>query len=330
MEAKIQKPDVEAEWGGAPESFESFPGTLSAHGLELTREETKTLQINVGFLCNQTCRHCHLEAGPARRKVMNRETVDEVISYAKRAPFSVIDITGGAPEMNPHLSRLIEGVAPETPRIMLRSNLTALTEDGAKGSLIDLCRASNVVIVASLPALNASQVDAQRGKGVMDNSIATLKRLNDLGYGREAGLELNLVANPTGAFMPVSQEQAEARFKRELLRKWGIVFNHLYTFANVPLGRYRRWLIETGNYEQYMHRLVSGFNPCTIEGLMCRTLVSVAWDGTLYDCDFNLAKGLFMGGRRVHVSRMDGPPEPGTHIAVADHCYACTAGSGFT
>ena len=196
---------------------------------------------------------------------------------------------------------------------------------------MDLCRRLRVGIVGSLPSLNQTQTDAQRGNGVFETSIAVMKKLNSLAYGRTgSGLEINLTSNPTGAFLPVPQAQAERRFRTDLERKWGINFNSLFTFANVPLGRFLRWLMETGNYESYMLRLAESFNPCTIEGLMCRTLVSVSWDGYLYDCDFNQANGLFMGGRKLHVSEMDSPPAPGTPIAVGDHCYACTAGSGFT
>ncbi len=311
-------------------SVESFRLTLSRHGLELTRGQTQTLQINVGLLCNQACRHCHLEAGPNRREVMDGETVNHVVAFAQRGHFQLIDITGGAPELNPNLATMIERLSPLAPRIMLRSNLTALT-DGKRDFLMDVCQKHRIVIVASFPSLNATQADAQRGRGIFDKSIAVLKELNSIGYGHDgSALELDLVSNPTGAFLPASQAQEEKRFRRDLQRKWGITFNHVYTFANVPLGRFRQWLRHSGNFEKYLQNLASRFNPCAIEGLMCRTLISVSWDGYLFDCDFNLAKGLYMGGRKTHISEMTGPPRPGTPIAVSDHCYACTAGSGFT
>jgi radical SAM/Cys-rich protein len=174
-------------------------------------------------------------------------------------------------------------------------------------------------------------MEAQRGRGVWEKSIWTLQQLNSMGYGQSgSGLELHLVSNPTGAFLPPSQVQVEKKFRRDLLKKWGIVFNNLYTFANSPLGRFRRWLVNSGNFEQYMWKLASNFNPCTVKGLMCRSLLSVSWEGYLYDCDFNVASGLFMGGRKVHVSQMETGPASGTPIVVSDHCYACTAGSGFT
>jgi len=261
---------------------------------------------------------------------MDLETVKEVESYARRSHFEIIDITGGAPELNPNIADLIERLSPLAPRLMLRSNLSAL-DDGQRDHLMDLMKAFSVVVVASFPSINASQTDSQRGRGIFQKSVHALRKLNAMGYGLEgSGLELNLVSNPTGAFLPPSQAESEKRFRQILEKKWGVVFNNLLNFANVPLGRFRRWLAKSGNLENYMNRLASGFNPCAVEGVMCRTLVTVSWDGYLYDCDFNLARGLFMGGRKTHISEMTGPPEPGRPIAVADHCYSCTAGAGFT
>ncbi|MBI5250427.1 MAG: arsenosugar biosynthesis radical SAM protein ArsS [Desulfomonile tiedjei] len=309
---------------------EPFANTLARHGLELRRGQTNTLQINVGLVCNQACRHCHLEAGPNRSEIMAPDTMDEIVAYAKRARFPVVDITGGAPEMNPQLGYLIETIAPVTPRLMLRANLTALAQQKTD-YLLGLCTFNRVVIVASFPSMSASQTDSQRGKGVLEKSVAMLRKLNDLGYGRDGtGLELNLVSNPTGAFLPVSQLQAERKFKSDLERKWGLFFNNLFTFANVPLGRFLTWLEDSGNLDSYMQKLSASFNPCTVESLMCRTFVSVNWDGYLYDCDFNLSRGAYLGGRKRHVSQMNGLPEPGTRIPTGNHCYACTAGSGFT
>lgn len=304
--------------------------TLSRHGLKLNRKKTRTLQINVGLLCNQNCRHCHLNAGPGKKEVMNTDTLDEVAAYATRSKFETIDITGGAPELNPIIEEIVARLSPLAPRIMLRSNLSALN-DGKREDLICLLKENNVVIVASFPSLNMGQTEAQRGKGIFKVSIDAVKRLNTLGYGQEnTGLELILVSNPTGAFLPPSQAQMEKRFKQVLGRKWGIVFNKLYNFSNVPLGRFREWLVRTGNLERYIKQLSSSFNPCAVEEVMCRTLVSVSWDGYLFDCDFNLACGIYMGYRKTHVSEMLGPPETGTPIATAEHCYTCTAGSGFT
>jgi radical SAM/Cys-rich protein len=300
------------------------------HGLDLTRLTATTLQINVGLLCNQACRHCHLEAGPNRAEVMSAENVDEVVALAERFHFELVDITGGAPEMNPNLANMIKRLAPLAPRLMLRSNLTALA-DGDRDYLIDICKEHQVALVASFPSLNEAQAESQRGYGSFQQSIALLRKLNFIGYGQaDSGLELNLVSNPTGAFLPSSQEQVEKRFRQILEKRWGIIFNNLFAFANVPLGRFRQWLERSGNLEGYLQKLATSFNSCAIDGLMCRTLISVSWDGYLYDCDFNQASGLFMGGKKTHISELMEVPGAGDPVAVSYHCYTCTAGSGFT
>lgn len=326
------KEDISTERGTATESaaVKPFVATLRAHGLFLVRGDIHTLQINTGFLCNQSCRHCHLEAGPGREEVMSRETMGAVISFATRFRFAVIDITGGAPEMVPDLPFLIESLSVLSPRLMLRSNLTALAEPAREG-LLALCVSKRVVLIASLPSANPAQTDAQRGAGVAEAGIAALGKLNAAGYGVDgSGLELNLVSNPVGAFLPAAQPQVERKLRRDLLRKWGITFNNLYIFGNVPLGRFRKWLMDSGNHDRYLRTLVDGFNPCTVWGLMCRTQLSVSWDGYLYDCDFNLAAGRPMQGRKKHVSEHSHLPPPGTPVTAGDYCYACTTGSGFT
>jgi radical SAM/Cys-rich protein len=311
-------------------SVEPFQLLLANRELELMRGPTETLQVNVGLVCNQKCEHCHLDAGPGRHELMDHVTCNEVIDFAQRCQFQCIDITGGAPEMNPNLPYLIERLATLAPRIMLRSNLTALF-NGNRDHLMELYQRCRVVLVASFPSLNKQQFESQRGEGMFDKSITALKQLNAIGYGQPgSGLELNLVSNPVGAFLPPSEGQAEKKLRQDLQKRSGAVFNKLYVFANAPLGRFRQWLVRSGNLEAYMQKLAARFNPCTLQGLMCRSLISIGWDGYLYDCDFNQAKKLFLGGRKRHVSAMNGPPEPGSPIAVADHCYACTAGSGFT
>ncbi|MHB1025299.1 MAG: arsenosugar biosynthesis radical SAM (seleno)protein ArsS [Desulfobacteria bacterium] len=309
---------------------EPFAVALERHGRSLVRGEITTLQVNIGYLCNLHCRHCHLEAGSGRKEIMSRETMAAIVSFARRFPFQVIDITGGAPELVPDLPFLIEGLAPLAPRLMLRTNLSAL--GGAeRESLLALFVAHRVVLVASFPSTNPSEADAQRGAGATEAAIAVLKKLNASGYGVEGtGLELDLVSNPVGASLPVSRESAEREFRHDLLRKWGIAFNHLYTFANVPLGRFRTGLRRTGKYERYVKTLGEAFNPSSVEGLMCRTLLSVSWDGFLYDCDFNLAADQPAAGRKIHVSDVRELPPPGAPIAIGEYCYACTAGSGFT
>lgn len=308
----------------------AFEDTLVQQGLELTRGETTTLQINVGLACDLACRHCHLEAGPARTELMDGETVAAVIACAERIRFATIDITGGAPELLPQLRCLVERLAPLTSRLIVRTNLTALARPES-AALPDLYRSQRVVVIASLPAVNASQTESQRGKGTWESSIATLRRLNGIGYGMPgSGLELDLVANPPGAFLPAGQPQTERRFHQDLQRRYAIAFNNLYTFANVPLGRFRSWLEQSGNLDGYLQKLTESFNPCTLPGLMCRSLISVDWNGFLYDCDFNLAVGLHHGGHRQHISDLTRLPAPGTPIPVGNHCYSCTAGSGFT
>jgi radical SAM/Cys-rich protein len=308
----------------------SFARTLRDHEISLARERTDALQVNLGLLCNQACKHCHLSAGPHRQELMDAGTAGQVADYVRRAGFALVDITGGAPELNPNLPALIRGVSGGDRKVMVRANLTALGLEQSRG-LAELFADHGVAVVASLPALSPAQTEAQRGAGVFQGSLEALTRLNQLGYGREgSGLELNLVSNPAGAFLPPAQDKAERRFREQLAKKWGISFNHLYTFANVPLGRFKDWLVGSGNYDSYLDRLKGAFNDCAVEGLMCRRQVSVAWDGLLYDCDFNLAAGLPLGGRRVHVSQLDAPPRAGEPIAVGEHCFTCTAGAGFT
>ena len=313
-----------------PPTIASFHQTLNRHVLKLERGQTTTLQINMGFLCNQKCRHCHLCAGPGRKENMNSKTADLIVDYAKRSGFEIIDITGGAPELNNNLANLIKKLSTLAPRIMVRSNLSALN-DGRRDHLFELFKEHRVVIVASFPSLNESQTESQRGQGIFNKSIDALKKLNSLGYGQKGtDLELNLVSNPSGAFLPSSQTETEKRFRQVMIKKWGIFFNNLFIFANAPLGRFRQWLLQSGNLENYMEKLASSFNPCAVKEVMCRTMVSISWDGYLYDCDFNLARGLYMGGQKVHVSDMPGPPKPGSPVTVSDHCYTCTAGAGFT
>jgi radical SAM/Cys-rich protein len=308
----------------------AFENTLALHNLELLRGETTSLQINVGLVCDLACRHCHLEAGPHRTEQMKPKTVEAVIACARRMRFKTIDITGGAPEQLPQLPYLVEQLAPLTPKLIVRTNLTALAR-AESADLPELYRQHHVAIVASLPAVNASQTVSQRGNGTWDTSIDMLRRLNTLGYGVSgSGLELDLVANPTGAFLPAGQAQTERRFHQDLKRRYNISFSNLYTFANVPLGRFRSWLEHSGNLDEYQQKLAESFNPCTLPGLMCRTLISVDWNGFLYDCDFNLAVGLPHREQGSHISKLAELPLPGTRIPVGDHCFSCTAGTGFT
>lgn len=309
---------------------EPFGEVLRRHRVELVRDRTQTLQVNVGLICELNCRHCHLEAGPHRVEAMERATMEAVIDCARRLSFSSIDLTGGAPESVPGIDYLVRSLAPLTSNLVVRTNLVAL--EGERGAgLAELYRGLKVVLVASLPATNQAQTEAQRGAGVWQRSIAALRGLNGLGYGiAGSGLELDLVANPAGAFLPPGQKSAEAKFRSDLMRRYGISFNNLFTFANVPLGRFRNFLERSGNLPGYLETLASGFNPCAVAGLMCRSQLSVDWLGRLYDCDFHLAAGIPLGGGPSHISGLAELPAPGTQIPAAEHCFACTVGSGFT
>ncbi|WP_337833283.1 arsenosugar biosynthesis radical SAM (seleno)protein ArsS [Geoanaerobacter pelophilus] len=307
-----------------------FSSCLANHGLVLTRDNATTLQINVGLNCNLSCRHCHHSAGPGRTETMSRETMAAVTAYAARVPFAAIDVTGGAPELVPGIADFLAELATVSQRLMFRTNLVALHDHGGD-ELVRHCAALKVALFASLPSINEGQADGQRGSGVFATSVAMLRRLNEAGYGIQgSGLELNLAANPAGAFLPTGQQAAERRFRQELTRRYGVEFTNLVTFANVPLGRFRDWLETSGNLAGYLEKLAAGFNPCTVAGLMCRSQAVIDWRGYLFDCDFNLAAGLPLGGRPIHVSELSGPPPAGLAVPTGDYCYACTAGAGFT
>ncbi|OGR10844.1 MAG: radical SAM protein [Desulfobacula sp. GWF2_41_7] len=312
------------------DSFPSFFETLKQHGLVLKRKPAEILQINLGRLCNQVCRHCHLSAGPHKRDIMNRNTMDEVIDFAQRCKFKAVDITGGAPEMNPDLPYLIETISSVADQVMLRSNLSALL-DYSHDQLIPVLKKNRVILVSSFPSLNPAQTDSQRGIGVFEKSIEALMLLNRQGYGMDGtGFLLNLVSNPSGAFLPSSQKALEKRYREILKKKWGINFNNAYTFANVPLGRFEAWLQQSGNYDDYLTLLYKSFNPCTLPGLMCRNQISVSFDGYLFDCDFNLAAGVYKAFEKTHISQIRVSSFDKDPIAVGNHCYTCTAGTGFT
>ncbi len=286
-------------------------------------------QINVGKLCNQTCHHCHVDAGPDRKEIMTRETAEECIRALARTSIPTVDITGGAPELNPHFRWLVEQARALGRHVIDRCNLTVLLLAG-QADLADFLARHQVEIIASLPYYRASQTDAQRGAGVFDKSIEALRKLNALGYGRDAtGLALNLVYNPVGAYLPPKQEAIEAQFKRELHRRHGVVFNRLYTLTNMPISRFLEFLLATGNYAGYIERLVNAFNPAAAAGVMCRYTLSVGWDGTLYDCDFNqmLELPLSYGAPR-HIRDFDAAALDRRRIVTASHCYGCTAGAG--
>jgi radical SAM/Cys-rich protein len=295
----------------------------------LTPAGITTLQINVGKLCNQTCRHCHVDAGPDRREIMSRETMTLCVEAVARSGIATVDITGGAPELNPHFRWLVEQMSGLGCHVMDRCNLTVLTAGDCR-DLPDFFARHQVEVVASLPHYRATSTDAQRGDGVHEKSIDALKRLNDVGYGDgRSGLRLVLVTNPVGAYLPPPQASLEAEWKRELLRLHGVRFDALYTITNMPIGRYLEWLDESGNLERYMQRLVEAFNPATVNGVMCRSMISVGWDGRLYDCDFNqmLDVEVHPSAPR-HIRDFDRGALGDRAIVVDRHCFGCTAGGG--
>ncbi len=286
-------------------------------------------QINVGKLCNQTCKHCHVDAGPDRTEQMSRETAEQCLAVLAQTDIPTVDITGGAPELNPNFRWLVEQVRGLNRRIMDRCNLTVLLLPSQQ-DLAPFLAEHRVEVIASLPSYRASQTDAQRGDGIFNKSMEALRLLNGLGYGKPGSdLALNLVYNPVGAFLPPKQDAIEAQFRRELRQKHGVEFSQLYTITNMPVSRYLEWLLESGNYADYMERLVQAFNPTAAAGVMCRYTLSVGWDGTLYDCDFNQMLALPVDhGAPSHIRDFDPDALNHRRIVTRNHCYGCTAGSG--
>ena len=311
-------------------SARSFEDALHEAGfLPLRAGAVDVLQLNLGKVCNQTCRHCHVDAGPDRREAMTRETMEAALRVADAAGIRTVDITGGAPELNPEFRWLVSECRRRGLHVIDRCNLTILLVP-AYGDLPAFFAAHRVELVCSLPHYRAPATDAQRGEGVFDRSIEGLRRLNAAGYGDgRSGLRLVLVTNPAGAFLPGNQASLEAEWKREMLRRYGITFDALYCLANMPISRYLAWLLESGHLERYMSTLAQAFNPRAVPALMCRTTLSVGWDGSLYDCDFNQMLELpLAAGPRAHIRDIDPRRLPGREIVVGPHCFGCTAGAG--
>lgn len=286
------------------------------------------MQINVGKLCNQTCAHCHVDAGPDRRESMSRETMELCVAALEASDIATVDVTGGAPELNPGFRWLVERCSALGRHVIDRCNLTVLLLPSQR-DLTSFLAAHRVQVIASLPYHRAAQTDAQRGDGVFARSIEGLRKLNAAGYGRERGLQLDLVYNPVGAFLPPRQAAIEAQFRRALEREHGVVFDHLYTITNMPISRFLEFLVASGNFEAYMERLVAAFNPAAASNVMCRSMVSVGWDGTLHDCDFNQMLGLPVApGVPAHVRDFDPTALGARRIVTRNHCYGCTAGAG--
>ena len=311
MEKKLNIPDFESHL---------------EDGILWSKDKLATMQVNITKTCNLACKHCHVESSPSRTEDMTRETADKVIELFKKEGFQILDITGGAPEMSKQYKYLIENLAPYAKKIMTRTNLTIHLEPEYEGYL-EFMKDHKVEIVASLPFYEKDKTDRQRGIGVYDESIEVLQKLTKMGYGVEDDLILDLVYNPNGAILPGDQVELENIY-RDKLDEYGIRFNQLFTITNNPSGRFYNWLERSGNLDRYMDKLLAAFNPATINDVMCRDMISVNDDGTLYDCDFNLAIKLGMVDEPMTLDQALEMGIDKRKIATANHCYGCTAGSG--
>ncbi len=297
----------------------------------IRRRRTETLQVNLGYRCNQSCLHCHVNAGPSRTEMMTRDTVLEVIAWLQASGIQTLDITGGAPELNPHFRLLVAAARNLGAQVMDRCNLTILREPGQE-DLAQFLAAQQVEIVASLPCYLAENVDRQRGQGVFDASIRALQQLNQIGYGQAGSpLKLHLVYNPQGPVLPPAQQSLEHDYKQHLSDGYGIVFNELYVLTNMPIQRFGSMLVSKGQLEEYLSLLKNAYQPANLEAVMCRTLLSVDWQGYVYDCDFNQMLDLPLAWKRrprTHLRELANADLASNPIVVKDHCYGCTAGQG--
>lgn len=287
-------------------------------------------QVNLGKMCNQTCQHCHVDAGPDRKEIMTRETMQQCLDALAKTNIPTVDLTGGAPEMNPDFRWFVEEIKKLNRHVIVRCNLTIILANKKYLDLPEFYKRHHVEVISSLPFYNKSRTDRQRGEGVFDISMRALHMLNEAGYGKEnTGLVLNLVYNPAGAFLPPSQEQLENEYKEELMEHFGVVFNHLFVITNMPISRYLDYLLVSGNYDGYMQKLVNVFNPAAALGVMCRNTLSIGWDGYLYDCDFNQMLALKVAAKNSrHISQFDEEALNNREIVLGQHCYGCTAGAG--
>jgi len=307
-----------------------FETTLSAHSLELSRSAPRVLQINTGKLCNLTCVHCHVNAGPKRKEIITRETIDQILEWLEASEIDTVDLTGGTPEMIPDFRYFVEKIRSMGRRVMDRCNLTILNEPGYEW-VADFHVANQVEIVASMPCYSPGNVNAQRGEGVFDSSILALQILNAKGYGIDPALKLDLVYNPNGASLPPEQAELEDDYKRELKAHFDIVFHQLYAITNMPIARFTSYLKRQGSYAEYMQLLLENFNAGSVEGLMCRDTISVDWEGGIYDCDFNQQMGMHHGSVGAEPMKLWGlklNEWAKMPILTGTHCYGCTAGQG--
>jgi radical SAM/Cys-rich protein len=311
-------------------ALEKFSSRLEPIGLfPLRPTKLEIFQVNMGKMCNQVCGHCHVDAGPDRKEIMTKETMKQVLDAIASCGAHTIDLTGGAPEMNPNFRWFVEELSKLNRKVIVRCNLTIILANQSYRDIPQFFATHKVHVVSSLPFFEQARTDKQRGEGVFEKSIKALKMLNEVGYGIPgSSLQLDLVYNPAGAFLPGQQGPLEVQFKKELKEKFGIVFNHLFAITNMPISRFLEFLLESGNLEDYMEKLVSSFNPAAAKSVMCRNTISVSWDGYIYDCDFNQMLELNVKSKTQHVSEFNEKSLNDRNIVINQHCYGCTAGSG--
>ena len=313
------------------ESYPRFSSKLSIqNNFPLSVKKLEIFQVNIGYMCNQVCTHCHVDAGPDRKEIMTKDTMQQCLEAIKIAGAHTVDITGGAPEMNPNFRWFIEELTKMgIDDIIVRSNLTIIVANKKYRNLPEFFRMNNIHLISSLPCYTSRNVDKQRGEGVFNASLEALKMLNEVGYGVEnSGLQLDLVFNPGGASLPGDQHSLELDYKKELQQNFGIVFNQLYTITNLPVSRFLDFLVASERFEEYMEKLIKSFNPYTIENLMCRNTISVSWDGNLYDCDFNQMLNLKVASSVQHIADFNVETLRNREVVISQHCYGCTAGAG--
>lgn len=312
-------------------SIPTFESKIQEMGMEALKPVgIDVFQINVGKMCNQVCKHCHVDAGPDRKEIMTRETMQQILDAMEGVPVKTVDLTGGAPEMNPDFRWFVEQLSERGVEIIVRCNLTIILANPKYHDLPEFFKKHKINVVSSLPSFTARRTDAQRGDGVFNKSIEALKMLNEVGYGKEgSGLKLDLVYNPSGAYLPDDQAVLQNEFKTRLREGFNIEFNELYAITNLPVSRFLDYLLNSGNYEEYMNELANAFNPVAAEGVMCRNMISIGWDGFLYDCDFNQMLDLKLNyGAPDHIKDFDWDKVLNREIIINQHCYGCTAGAG--
>lgn len=333
--SKLAKAQYQMDFlaGGIFEDGElpTFADTLKENGqFPLKPKPLEILQINVGYMCNQVCEHCHVDAGPDRKEIMTRETMEQCLEVIRKTKAHTLDLTGGAPEMNPNFRWFVEEASKAGIKdFIVRSNLTIIVSNKKYHDLPEFFKKYNIHVVSSMPHWTKGKTDKQRGEGVFDASLKALKMLNEVGYGMpDSSLKLDLVYNPSGAFLPADQASLERDFKDALLRNFDIHFHSLFTITNLPISRFLDYLIASDNYEEYMYTLVEAFNPATVANVMCTNTLSVSWDGWLYDCDFNQMLEIKVASKVKHISEYQEELLQNRNIIISQHCYGCTAGLG--